>query len=158
MRVTEPAKPPTGLRRRLLRAPIHLYRWHLGALLGRRFLHLEHRGRKSGQLRHAVVEVVNHDDTRDGFVVAAGFGPKTDWFRNLQADPHAVVESGRERVAVTAEFLDDDEGADFMVHYASEHRRTAVKLCAVMGFEVDGSDDDFREAGRRIRFVRLRRV
>jgi len=158
MRVTEPAPPPTGLRRHLLRAPIHLYRRHLGVLLGRRFLHLEHRGRKSGQWRHVVLEVVNHDDTRDGFVVAVGFGPTTDWYRNLKADPHAFVESGRERVAVTAEFLGEGEGADFMAHYASEHRRTAAKLCAVMGFEVDGSDADFREAGRRIRFVRLRRA
>ncbi|MFD6856482.1 nitroreductase family deazaflavin-dependent oxidoreductase [Rhodococcus sp. NPDC060090] len=157
MRVTEPAAPPTGVRRRLMRLPILLYRWHLGFLLGHRFLLLEHRGRKSGQSRYVVLEVVNHVDTSDGFVVAVGHGARTDWYRNLKADPHARVESGREQVAVTAIFLDPDAGADALARYAREHPKTAVRLCAVMGFEVDGSDADFRETGSRIRFVRLRR-
>ncbi|MEE2033513.1 nitroreductase family deazaflavin-dependent oxidoreductase [Rhodococcus chondri] len=158
MRLTEPAPPPTGLRRRLMRAPIHLYRAHLGFLLGRRFLLLEHRGRKSGQPRTVVVEVVNHDDTTEGFVVAVGFGRKTDWYRNLRAHPAARVESGHERTAVTAEMLEPDEGSAFMAHYAERHPKVAARLCAMMGFQVDGSDADFREAGRRIRFVRLRRT
>ncbi len=46
----------------------------------------------------------------------------------------------------------------FFAHYARRHRKLAVKLSATMGFEVDGSDSDFREAGNRIRFVRLRRT
>ncbi|MGX6509931.1 nitroreductase family deazaflavin-dependent oxidoreductase [Rhodococcus sp. SJ-2] len=158
MRETEPATPPSGIRRRLFRLPILLYRWHLGFVLGRRFLLLEHKGRKTGKHRYVVLEVVNHDNTRDGFVVAVGFGAESDWYRNLRADPHVRVESGRERVAVTAELLEPDEGAEFFVHYADKHRRIATTLSATMGFEVDGSDDDFREAGRRIRFVRLRRV
>jgi deazaflavin-dependent oxidoreductase (nitroreductase family) len=158
MRVTEPAAPPTGIRRRLFRSPIRLYRWHLGFLLGRHFLLLEHRGRKTGKPRYVVLEVVDYDDTHDGFVVAVGFGATSDWYRNLRADPHARVESRRERVAVTAEFLEPDEGAHFFAHYARRHRKLAVKLSATMGFEVDGSDSDFREAGNRIRFVRLRRT
>ncbi len=158
MRETKAVVPPTGIRRRLFRSPIRLYRWHLGFLLGRHFLLLEHRGRKTRKPRYVVLEVVNYDDTRDGFVVAAGFGATSDWYRNLRADPHVRVESRRERAGVTAEFLEPEEGARFFVHYADKHRRIATRLSAAMGFEVDGSDSDFREAGSRIRFVRLRRV
>lgn len=42
-----------------------------------------------------------------------------------------------------------------MARYAPAHPRTARRLCAFMGFDVDGSADSYRRAGRRIPFVRL---
>lgn len=156
MRSTRPPSPPTGWKRRFMRAPIHLYRWHLGWLLGRRLLLLEHVGRRSGAPRQVVLEVVNHDDTADGWVVAAGFGTTSDWYRNLKAHPAARVQTGRRTTAVRAEFLGVDEGGDLMAHYGSVHPKLAVRLCATMGFDVDGSATDFRDAGRNIHFVRLR--
>ncbi|WP_305093158.1 nitroreductase family deazaflavin-dependent oxidoreductase [Prescottella sp. R16] len=158
MRILERSTPPTGVKRLLFRLPITLYRWHLGPLLGHRFLYLEHVGRRSGKTRQVVLEVVNHDDTADGWVVAAGFGTKSDWYRNLEAHPRAHVQSGRRRADVDAELLDAAAGGELMARYGSEHRKLAIRLCRVMGFEVDGSADDFREAGRRIHFVRLRPV
>ncbi|MFZ2178058.1 MAG: nitroreductase family deazaflavin-dependent oxidoreductase [Rhodococcus sp. (in: high G+C Gram-positive bacteria)] len=156
MKVTRRPAPPTGIRRAFLRAPIILYRWHLGPLLGRRFLLLEHVGRTSGKTRQVVLEVVNHDAVDDGYVVAAGYGPKSDWYRNLRARPDAAIQVGRRRSAVTAEFPDTEVGAEFMAHYAAAHPKVGVRLAKAMGFEVDGSDADFREAGRNISFVRLR--
>ncbi|RVW02212.1 nitroreductase family deazaflavin-dependent oxidoreductase [Rhodococcus xishaensis] len=162
MRITSRPAPPTGWKRRFLRMPIALYRWHLGCLLGHRFLLLEHIGRRSGQTRRVVLELVNHDavgrggEAPDGYVVAAGFGTKSDWFRNLEANPRAKVQVGSRRAAVEAEFLDSDAGGDLMAHYGHVHPKFAVRLCSTIGFEVDGSEADFREAGRNIRFVRLR--
>ena len=43
------AEPPTGLARLLWRAPIWMYRLHLGRLMGGRFLLLHHTGRVSGK-------------------------------------------------------------------------------------------------------------
>lgn len=156
MKVTQRPDPPTGLRRALFRAPIHLYRWHLGILLGDRFLLLEHVGRRSGKVRRVVLEVVHHNIVADEYVVAVGFGPKTDWYRNLRAQPNVTIQVGRRRWPVFAEFLGPDAGAEFMAHYGSEHPKLGVRLAKVMGFAVDGSAADFREAGREIRFVRLR--
>ncbi|WP_190820398.1 PNPOx family protein [Saccharopolyspora pogona] len=45
----------------LARAPIPLYRRGLGWLLGIRIMMLEHRGRRSGQLRYAVLEVLGRE-------------------------------------------------------------------------------------------------
>ena len=156
VKVTQRPDPPTGFRRAFFRAPIYLYRCHLGFLLGGRFLLLEHVGRKSGARRQVVLEVVNHDAVGDGYVLAAGFGPKSDWYRNLRAQPNATVQVGRRRLSVTAEFLDAETGADFMAHYAAEHPKLGMRIARGMGFDVDGSASDFRAAGREIRFVRLR--
>ncbi|CAM3246279.1 nitroreductase family deazaflavin-dependent oxidoreductase [Prescottella defluvii] len=158
MRIIQRPSPPTGFKRRFLRMPIQLYRWHLGGLLGHRFLLLEHVGRRSGKPRQVVLEVVDHDDTSDGWVVAAGFGTASDWYRNLTAHPRARVRVGRRESVVDADFLGTEEGGDLMAHYGSLHPRIGVRLCKSMGFEVDGSADDFREAGRHIHFVRLRPV
>lgn len=158
MRITQRPSPPTGVKRRLLRMPVTLYRWHLGWLLGRRFLFLEHVGRRSGKTRQVVLEVVEHDDTSGDWVVAAGYGTASDWYRNLTAHPRAHVQSGRHRTAVDADFPGIEEGGDLMAAYGAAHPKLGVRLCASMGFEVDGSVDDFREAGRHIHFVRLQPV
>lgn len=56
---------------------------------------------------------------------------------------------------MTARLLSDGEGADAMVRYADAHPRTARRLAGFMGFEVDGSERDYRELGRAIPFVRF---
>lgn len=158
MRNTQRPSPPTGVKRRFLRAPVTLYRWHLGGLLGHRFLLLEHVGRRSGKTRQVVLEVVDHEDASDSWVVAAGYGTASDWYRNLTAHPRARVQVGRRRSEVEADFLGTEEGGDLMAYYGSVHPRIGVRLCKSMGFDVDGTPDDFREAGRHIHFVRLRPV
>ena len=70
----------------LVRAPIWLYRFHLGFLFGRRMLLLEHLGRKSGARRYAVLEVVDHPRT-DEYVIVSGFGERSQWYRNVVANP-----------------------------------------------------------------------
>jgi len=74
-----------------------LYRIGLGRLLGQRFLLLEHRGRRSGRLRRVVVEVVRRDPDRDAWIVASAWGERTQWYRNLLAQPEAMVQVGGRR-------------------------------------------------------------
>src|SRR5690606_3939347 len=82
---------PSGVTRLFMRFPIWLYRLKLGWLLGKRFLHLEHRGRKSGLIRHAVVEIVDHDVQNDSYVVASAWGHQSDWYRNITVEPHVKI-------------------------------------------------------------------
>lgn len=154
MKVVDRPGPPTGLRRLAFRTPIALYRAHLGWLLGGRFVLLHHRGRKTGRPRQVVLEVVEHSPD-DSYVIAAGFGTKSDWYRNLLAAPETTIQVGRRRTAVHAATIDQDDGAELMARYASRHPRAGRALCTLMGFEVDGSPADFAAAGRLIPFVRL---
>ncbi|MEZ4679799.1 MAG: nitroreductase family deazaflavin-dependent oxidoreductase [Caldilineaceae bacterium] len=87
--------PPTGISRFLFRLPIQLYRLHLGWLLGRRFVLINHIGRKSGQVRQVVVEVVRHDQTTDSYIVCSGFGRQAQWYQNLLATPAVTIQVRR---------------------------------------------------------------
>ncbi|MFJ4500615.1 nitroreductase family deazaflavin-dependent oxidoreductase [Streptomyces sp. NPDC088864] len=149
--------PPTGWRRAAFRLPIHMFRMGLGPLFRGRLLLLVHTGRVSGLPRRTAIEVVEAGthEGRPCWTVASGFGPRADWFRNLQRTPHATVQVGRKFHAVTAQVLTADEGGELMARYGPRHPRVARRLCAYMGFEVDGGAADYRRVGRSIPFVRL---
>ncbi|MCB9135637.1 MAG: nitroreductase family deazaflavin-dependent oxidoreductase [Anaerolineales bacterium] len=53
-----------------------------------RYLVLTHRGRKTGALRHTPV---NFARVNGEIYITAGFGKISDWYRNIQADPHIEV-------------------------------------------------------------------
>lgn len=78
MKITQ--HKPAGVLRAMFRAPIFLYRIHLGWLLGGRFLMLTHIGRKSGVPRQTVIEVVSHDKETGKYYVAAAWRDKSDWY------------------------------------------------------------------------------
>lgn len=153
MQIVKKPSPPTGLRRRLWRLPIRLYRMGLGPLLGRRIMLLAHIGRVSGRQRQAVIEVIEHGE--HGYVAASGFGPKADWYQNVMKTPDVTIQIGGRTLQVTATPLPADEGAEIMARYAPRHPAAARQLCKIMGFAVDGSAEDYREVGRHIPFVRF---
>ena len=107
--------------RALVRAPIWLYRLGFGFLLGQRMLLLEHRGRRSGLPRYTVLEVV--DRPRPGsYVVAAGFGHRAQWCRNVLADPRIRLSVGRRRgVPGSAVPLSTEAVAATLNRYAEQH-------------------------------------
>lgn len=146
---------PRGVRRLLFRLPIRLYRARLGFLLGKRFLLIEHRGRKSGKCRQVVVEVVVHDPLHDEVVVASGFGPKADWYLNVLAHPEVTIQLGSRSWRARAVKLEAEEAAEAMVHYARRHPRAARGLSRFMGFRVDGSERDYRAVGERVPMIRF---
>lgn len=110
--------------RRLVRAPIWLYRMRAGALLGPRVMMLEHIGRTTGARRYVVLEVVGRPDP-DTVVVASGFGEKAQWFRNIVANPHVRVWLGGHRpVAAEAHVLDQRAVDRVLADYRARHRKT----------------------------------
>ncbi|RAV10645.1 nitroreductase family deazaflavin-dependent oxidoreductase [Mycolicibacterium sp. GF69] len=109
--------------RRLMRAPIWLYRARLGFVFGSRILLLEHTGRKSGRIRQVALEVIDHPDP-DTYVVASGFGTRAQWYQNLQADPHAKVSVGtRVSRPAMARTLSTSEADAALQRYVDRHRR-----------------------------------
>ncbi|MGQ4379003.1 nitroreductase family deazaflavin-dependent oxidoreductase [Streptomyces sp. SAS_267] len=137
------------------RLPILLFRMGLGPAFGGRLLLLHHTGRATGLDRRVVLEVVAYEPNAGSWIVASGFGTRSDWYRNLLAEPKTVIQFGNRHHAVTAHFLTADDGADIMARYGGRHPRTARRLCAFMKLPSDGSEASFRDAGRAIPFVRL---
>ena len=145
----------TGVKRLAFRLPILLYRAHLGWLLGGRFVLVNHIGRTTGEVHRAVVEVVEHDSATGSYLVASGFGARSDWYLNLREHPQVTIQVGGRALAVEAAQLASDEGAEAMARYASRRPKAARMVCRLMGFEVDGSVDDFRAVGRELPFIRF---
>ncbi len=150
-------KPPSGLSRLLFRLPIYLYKVGLGGLLGERFLLLNHRGRKSGLPRQAVVEVVRRDPATETYIIASGFGEGSQWFQNLMHTPDITIPVGRRTLLVHARRLYSEEAADEMADYARRNPKDARALAGFMGFEVDGTEAGYRELGAQLPFMALKK-
>lgn len=122
----------------LVRTPIPLFRHGWGRLFGGRLLLLEHVGRSSGQARYVVLEVVAREDPT-AVIVASGFGPRAQWFRNVVATPACHVTLGRTRHPATAEVLDRGERDRVLADYARRHPRAWRRLSATMA-ELSSTD------------------
>ena len=98
------AKPkPQGLLRLVLQVPPLLYRRGLARRLGPRLLLLTTRGRTTGLARTVGLNYAREGDT---VYVVSGFG-RTDWYRNLVADPAVRVQIGARRWRGLARPLSD---------------------------------------------------
>jgi deazaflavin-dependent oxidoreductase (nitroreductase family) len=80
-----------------------------GSWEGRNLLLLATTGRKSGK-QHTTPMVYTPDGDRLLVYASKAGAPKhPDWYLNLVADPHVVVEVGEERYDATATPLEDEE-------------------------------------------------
>jgi deazaflavin-dependent oxidoreductase (nitroreductase family) len=66
--------------------------WHLGfgRIVGRFFIVITTRGRKSGRPRHTMTF---YAPSSDRIYAACLYGPSSDWFRNLLANPVCTVQT-----------------------------------------------------------------
>jgi deazaflavin-dependent oxidoreductase (nitroreductase family) len=115
-----------------MRAPIWIYKARAGALLGSRFLMLEHIGRKSGIPRYVILEVVGHP-TPDSYVVASGFGARAQWFRNIKANPRVRIYAGsRAPAPATARILTPQEADRVLSAYINAHPQAWKRMRPVL--------------------------
>jgi deazaflavin-dependent oxidoreductase (nitroreductase family) len=112
----------------IVRAPVWLYRVRLGFLLGSRLLMIEHTGRRTGARRYVILEAVDRPGPRT-YIVAAGFGERAQWLRNVRANPAVRVYTGGRRPApAIARLLDHEESAAALTAYARSHPRAWAAL------------------------------
>jgi deazaflavin-dependent oxidoreductase (nitroreductase family) len=64
------------------------------------------RGRKSGQPRSTGLSFM---PLGDRFIVFSGWGVKSNWYRNIVANPLVEVRVGRRRMRATARLVEDPE-------------------------------------------------
>ncbi len=140
--------------RRLMRAPIWLYRARLGFLFGTRMLMLEHIGRKSGARRYVVLEVLGHPGPTD-YVVASGFGTRAQWYRNVQANPGVRVFVGsRPPADAVARLLTPAAGQAALEDYTARHPRAwgnfKPVIEATLGTPIDERGTELPMVGLRL--------
>src|ERR1700739_4858415 len=103
--------------RYLFRAPVYIYRWHLEWLFGKRLVLLTHTGRRTGLRRKTVLEVVEYRKEGPEVIVANGFGPDSDWLRNIEAKLDDEVTIVRQHFVASHRFLCEDEATKVIERY-----------------------------------------
>ena len=144
----------------LFRAPAYLYRSHLAWLFGKRIILLSHTGRRSGLRRHTVLEVVEYREEGPEVVVANGFGPDSDWVRNIQAKADEEVTVGSQHFAASHRFLDEAEAITVIRDYEYRNRFIAPIVRAgfswLLGWKYHSSDSDRRRLVSQIPLLAFR--
>jgi len=99
--------------------PVMAYRRGLGPLIGKLILLLTTTGRKSGLKR---LTPLQYEKIGGDYCVGAGYGPKSDWYRNALADPHVHVRVKKLSFDAVAEPVTDPARiADFLAYRLKRH-------------------------------------
>ena len=144
----------------LFRAPVYLYRWRLGWLFGHRLLLLTHIGRRTGLRRETVLEVVEYRKAGPEVVVANGFGPDSDWLRNIEARPGEEVTVGSQHFVASHRFLGEDEAMRVIQGY--EHRNRFIAPIVrrgfswLLGWQYRGGESDRRRLVGQLPLIAFR--
>ena len=99
------------LNRLLFKSPLIWWRMGLGkilshkALSGSKMLVLSSWGRKSQKPRHTMLSYVLVGENE---YVCSGWGARTDWYKNILADPHVTVQVGHRIYGAKARRVQDN--------------------------------------------------
>ena len=136
--------------RRFFRAPVYLYGWSCGWLLGHRFLLLIHVGRHTGLRRHTVLEVMGYRQEGPEAVVMSAFGRNADWLRNIKATPSPEVVIGSQHFVAAHRFLDEEEAIRVITGYERRNWLIAPIIRAVLTRLLGWPYDQSQGAHRRL--------
>ncbi len=125
MSVQIPASPSIGSQNAPQRLrpsdwPVLVDQLGLGRLLGRLFLVVTHRGRRSGLIRRTGVMVLREDRQTQEVIVAAGH-LKADWYRNIQAEPALAVSIAGRRFVPAQRLVPAEELASHIAWSRQHH-------------------------------------
>jgi deazaflavin-dependent oxidoreductase (nitroreductase family) len=132
-----------------------LYASGRGWIVGKFILLLTHTGRKSGA--HYATPL-QYEKIGSAYCVGVGRGPKADWFRNLQADPHVHVQVGRYEFDSLAEPVTDPERVAEFLAYRLKHHPFMIGLMMKFAHKLPmrPSRDQLLELGKSTPLVILR--
>jgi deazaflavin-dependent oxidoreductase (nitroreductase family) len=151
---------PGPILRRVLRTPALLYDCDAGWLLGHRFLRLTHAGRRSGRRYRTVLEVIGTGSAPGEVIVMAGFGPSSDWYRNLQAHPAIEVAIAQQRFQPAHRVLSEREAVAVLADYERRNRWVSPlvrrMLSWLVGWNYDGTDEARRRLAHELPLLAFR--
>ena len=102
---------------------------------------LHHTGRRSGQPRTAGLQQIYYDINTSRYFVAAAYGPTSDWWLNVVANPQITIDVGGEVIDATAAPVDPGEAVTVMeeaIEQAPRLRNQAFKHAKVSATDPDG--------------------
>jgi deazaflavin-dependent oxidoreductase (nitroreductase family) len=111
-------------------------------------------GRKTGKPHSVVVDVVKHD--KDIYFINSGWGLKSDWFRNLIANPNVQVQVSRRKFRGKAVVLPSEEAGDILVEFISQHPNYVRLMMKIIGLEIKFNEEEIRSLVSAMPIVAIR--
>jgi deazaflavin-dependent oxidoreductase (nitroreductase family) len=133
--------------------PMTAYRLGLGPLIGRVILLLSTTGRKTGLERVTPLqyELINGD-----YIIGAALGMKSDWVRNIIADPRVSFRVKNETYTGRAEVITEVGEIVAYIEHRIEQRPIMIRLIMRLdGFKLNPSREELEEYARNLAVVRL---
>ena len=140
--LTQEVKSPKGLLKAFFKLPILAYRSGMGFFMGKRFIYVEHIGRKSGLLRRSVLEVIRYDKENDTFFIASGYGKNSDWFKNIKKTPRVKIQVGMRKATANVRFLSEVSTEEEIKDYARRHPNAIKQLAKLIGYDLTGEEGE----------------
>ena len=100
--------------------------------------------------------VMRYDPATREVVIFSGWGPRSDWVRNLHARPALRVEVGRESFTPQHRFLGDDEAVAVARAFLREHPYRVRLATCILGWPDLRAEDLLHDFVREHPFVALR--
>jgi F420H(2)-dependent quinone reductase len=109
-----------------------------------------------------VLEVVEYREKGPEFVVVSGFGPDSDWVRNIEARPGEEVTVGSQHFIASHHFLGEDEAMAVIKGYERRNRLIAPIVrhgfSWLLGWRYRGGENDRRQLVRQLPLIAFRPV
>jgi len=142
--------PPRGLKAIPWRMPIWIYRLGLGGLMGKKFVLLNHTGRKSGEQRQTVIELIQVNSETGEYYVVSGFGTRSDWYQNITQNPTVVIQVGNMKMTARASRLNPEEASQVILDYTQKYPKNLKNLGALLGYDIEHTTEGYLAFGREI--------
>jgi len=94
-----------------------------------RMIILHHTGRRSHQPRVSGLDKVSYDADTDRYFVVAAYGPTSDWWLNVIADPNVSIEIDGRTVKAEASPVDHDEAVTIMTNVTQDNPNLRNRVC-----------------------------
>ena len=150
-------KRPGRLLRTLFRLPLVLYRLGLGSLMGMQIL-LTTIGRRTGRHYKVVVDIIEHDKIKATYYISAAYGPRSDWYLNLRANPIVQAQVGRREFIVRTTTSPPEVAEDILVKFARRHPRYVRVMMRVIGVRISWSEEDVRTLALKMPVITCARI
>ena len=117
---------PNWLRRRLAKWALLPYRMRLGFLIGKQVLILTTRGRVSTKDRRTPLWYVSDGDN---IYCLSGWGASSDWWKNPEANPKALLQIGMRRWELRGEVIAERQKVErILSKFQKKYGRRTVSL------------------------------
>jgi deazaflavin-dependent oxidoreductase (nitroreductase family) len=145
---------PLSIYRMIKRPPQMAYALGLGPVIGRLVLLLTTIGRVTGSPRITPLQYEKIDDV---YYVGAARGRKSDWVKNILADPHVEIRVKSQHFHGYAKIITDPSRiADYLAYRLKKHPRMVGAMLKADGIPAEPNRIQLEEYAGRIVLVAIR--